>query len=181
MVFIGGVRWCCGRRLGTWGPHVRTAGHATWPGGQVCSLHLLWPLDTLWTATAGHIDKIVFWNAPTHGRPVGHTLAWLSPCFVSWHSIMSYCLWLFLILDITKICMDFGPYSTFPSSDVPEMVDQQNSLNSLLIGTYLLYLEWNVGVLVVNICILWLPPAHRVLLILEQKKRIKSWGHKKEL
>jgi hypothetical protein len=23
-----------------------------------------------------------------------------------------------------KICMDFGPYVGFPSSDVPEMVDQ---------------------------------------------------------
>jgi hypothetical protein len=25
--------------------------------------------------------------------------------------------------------MDFGPYGAFPSSDVPEMVDQQNSWN----------------------------------------------------
>jgi hypothetical protein len=37
--------------------------------------------------------------------------------------------------------MDFGPYGAFPSSDVPKMVDQQNSWNSLVIGTYLLYLE----------------------------------------
>jgi hypothetical protein len=37
--------------------------------------------------------------------------------------------------------MDFGPYDAFPSSDVAEMVDQQNSLNSLVISTYLLYLE----------------------------------------
>jgi hypothetical protein len=37
--------------------------------------------------------------------------------------------------------MDFGPYGAFPSSDVPEMVDQQNSLNSLVIGSYHLYLE----------------------------------------
>jgi hypothetical protein len=36
--------------------------------------------------------------------------------------------------------MDFGPYDTFPSSDVPEMVDQQNSWNLLVISTYLLYL-----------------------------------------
>jgi hypothetical protein len=49
--------------------------------------------------------------------------------------------------------MDFGPYDAFPSSDVPEMVDQQNSWNSLLISSYLLYLEWNVGMLAVNICI----------------------------
>jgi hypothetical protein len=26
-----------------------------------------------------------------------------------------------------KICMDFGPYGAFPSSNVPEMLDQQNS------------------------------------------------------
>jgi hypothetical protein len=36
--------------------------------------------------------------------------------------------------------MDFGPYDTFPSSDVLKMVDQQNSWNSLVIGTYILYL-----------------------------------------
>jgi hypothetical protein len=32
-------------------------------------------------------------------------------------------------LDILKICMDFGPYDAFLSSDVLEMVDQQNSWN----------------------------------------------------
>jgi hypothetical protein len=31
------------------------------------------------------------------------------------------------ILYILKICMNFGPYDAFPSSDIPEMVDQQNS------------------------------------------------------
>jgi hypothetical protein len=35
----------------------------------------------------------------------------------------------------------FGPYDAFPSSDVPEMVDQQNLWNSIVIGTYPLYLE----------------------------------------
>jgi hypothetical protein len=35
--------------------------------------------------------------------------------------------------------MDFITYDTFPSSDVSEMVDQKNSWNSLVIGTYLLY------------------------------------------
>jgi hypothetical protein len=34
-VFIGEARWCSGQRLGTWGPLVRPASHATWPGGQV--------------------------------------------------------------------------------------------------------------------------------------------------
>jgi hypothetical protein len=41
MVFIGGVRRCCGQRLGTWGPIDRPTGHATWPGGQVFSMHRL--------------------------------------------------------------------------------------------------------------------------------------------
>jgi hypothetical protein len=41
MVFIGRVRWCCGQRLDTWGPLDRPAGHATWLGGQVFSMHSL--------------------------------------------------------------------------------------------------------------------------------------------
>jgi hypothetical protein len=70
MVFIG-VRWCCGRRLGTWCPVVKPANHATWPSGQVSSLHHLWALDTLSTAFVGHVDKMVFGIALTHGRPAG--------------------------------------------------------------------------------------------------------------
>jgi hypothetical protein len=42
MVFIGGVRRCSGQRFGAWGPLVRLAIHATWPSGQVSSLHCLW-------------------------------------------------------------------------------------------------------------------------------------------
>jgi hypothetical protein len=41
MVFIGGLRRCCGQRLGAWGPLERPAGHATWLGNQVSSLHRL--------------------------------------------------------------------------------------------------------------------------------------------
>jgi hypothetical protein len=37
--------------------------------------------------------------------------------------------------------MDFGPYDAIPLSDVPEMANQQNSWNSLVISTYLLYLQ----------------------------------------
>jgi hypothetical protein len=37
--------------------------------------------------------------------------------------------------------MDFGPYGGFLSSDILEMVDHQNSWNSSVIGTNLLYLE----------------------------------------
>jgi hypothetical protein len=147
MVFIGRVKRCYGWRLGMWGPLVRLVGQATWPSSQVSSLHHLWALDTLSTTSTRHVDKTVFGNAPTHGRPpkvmwpFGHTLTWLSPCFVPHHSLMSNCLWPCLILDIMKICMDFGPYGAFLSSDVPEIVDQQNSWKSLAIGTYLLYLE----------------------------------------
>jgi hypothetical protein len=36
--------------------------------------------------------------------------------------------------------MDFGLYDALSSSDVPEMIDQQNSRNSLVISTYFLYL-----------------------------------------
>jgi hypothetical protein len=50
--------------------------------------------------------------------------------------------------------MDFGPYGAFASSNVAKMVDQQNSWNSLVISTYLLYLERNIGMLAVNMCIL---------------------------
>jgi hypothetical protein len=170
MVFIGGVRQCSGWRLGEGGPHVKSASHATWPGGQVSSLHRLWALDTLSTASTGHIDKMVFGNVPTHGRPAkviwsaGHTLARLGPCFVPHHFLVSYFLWLCLILAILKICIDFGPYGAFPSSDGPEMVDQQNLWNSLVKSTYLLYLEWNVGMLAVNICILW-PPIDTLFII----------------
>jgi hypothetical protein len=36
--------------------------------------------------------------------------------------------------------MDFDTYDVFSSSDIPEMVGQQNSWNSLVIITDLLYL-----------------------------------------
>jgi hypothetical protein len=138
--------------------------------------------DSLW-----HMVKTSFGNVPTHGWLAkvlwlgGYTLAQLSLCFVPHHFLVSYCLWLCLILDIMKICTEFGPYGAFPSFVVLEMVDQQNSWNLLIIGTYLLYLEWNVGMLVANICFLWPPtPPHtqtlRSLLVPKQKKMIKSWG-----
>jgi hypothetical protein len=115
--------------------------------------------------------------------PAGPTLGRLGLGFLPRHLPKSYYLRLLLVLDMMKICMDFGPYDAFPSSDVPEMVVQQNSWSSLVIGTYLLYLGWNVSMLMVNICILWppTPPTLRVLLIPMQKKRIKYWGNKQEL
>jgi hypothetical protein len=53
-------------------------------------------LDTLSIASARHVDKMVFGNAPTQGWPTkvmwptGHTLARLSPCFVPRHFLVSY-------------------------------------------------------------------------------------------
>jgi hypothetical protein len=85
-----------GQRLGAWGPLVRLAGHATWSGSKVSSLHHLWAFDTLSTASNGYVDKTVFGNAPTHGHPAklmwlaGQTLAQLSPSFVPHHFLMSY-------------------------------------------------------------------------------------------
>jgi hypothetical protein len=55
-------------------------------------------LGTLSVTSTGHVDKMVFRIAPTHGRvakvmwPANHTLARLSPCFVPHHFLMSYCL-----------------------------------------------------------------------------------------
>jgi hypothetical protein len=72
------------------------------------------------------------------------TLARLGSGFVPHHPLVSYYLWLCLILDILKICMDFGPYDAFLSSDVSEMVDQQNSWNS--------YTKDNYAIKVVQTC-----------------------------
>jgi hypothetical protein len=66
-------------------------------------------------------------------------LGQLGPGFFPHHLPISF--YLRLVLDMVNICMDFGPYDTFLSSDVPRMVDLQNTWNSLVIGTYLLYLE----------------------------------------
>jgi hypothetical protein len=71
----------------------------------------------------------------------GPTLGRLGPGFLPRHLPVSYYLRLPLVLDIMKISTDFGPYDAFLSSNVPEMVDQQNSWKSLVISTYLLYLE----------------------------------------
>jgi hypothetical protein len=85
------------------------------------------------------------------------TLGRLDPGIMPRCPFMSYYPWIRLVLDIIKICMNFDPYVTFLSFDVPIIVDRQDSWNSLVISTYLLYLEWNIGMLVVNICILWPP------------------------
>jgi hypothetical protein len=163
MVFIGGVRQCCGWRLGVWGPLVRPGGHASWSDSQVSSLHSLWALGTLSTASVGHVDKTIFVNAPTHSWPAkvmwptGHSLARLSSCFVPRHFLISYFLWLCLILDIIKICMYFDPYDTFFVIRCSWNGRSTNLVELVIINTYFLYLEWNVDMLMVNICILWPP------------------------
>jgi hypothetical protein len=68
--------------------------------------------------------------------PAGPTLGQLGPPFLPCHLHVSYYLRLPLVLDIMNICMDSGPFDAFPSSDVHEMVDQQNSWDSLVISTY---------------------------------------------
>jgi hypothetical protein len=57
----------------------------------------------------------------------GPTLGHLGSGFLPCHLPVSFYLRLPLVLDIMKICMDFGPSDAFSSSDVPEMVDQQIS------------------------------------------------------
>jgi hypothetical protein len=107
--------------------------------------------------------KMVFGNAPGPGRPTYPTSGQLGQGLVPHRLFMSYCPWTPLVLDIIKICMDFSSYGAFPSSDVPNMVDQKYSWTSLVISTYPLYHEWNIGMPVVNICILW-PPTLLFLL-----------------
>jgi hypothetical protein len=104
-------------------------------------------LDAPCTDFPWHVGKAEFEKAPTPGRPAKEvglaspTLAQSGLGFVPHHPLVLFSLWLCLILNILKICIDFGPYDAFASSDVPEMVDQQNLSNSRVISTYLLYLE----------------------------------------
>jgi hypothetical protein len=149
-VFIVGLSQCFGRKWVSKGPLVRSVGRPSFLAaptlGIGCPMHR--PSLTCWQRRV--------WKG-TNTWPVGPILAQLGPDFVPHHPLMSYYLRLPLVLNIMKICMDFCPYDAFPSSDVREMVDQQNLWNSLVIDTYLLYLAWNVGMLAVNICILWPP------------------------
>jgi hypothetical protein len=108
------------------------------------------------------------------------TLAWLGSGFVPRDPLVSYYLWLCLILDILKICNDFGPYDDFLSSVVFEMVDQQNSCNSLVISTYLLYHTWNVVMFTVNICILW-PPTCTPIAVQDRIPRNYKKNQKNDL
>jgi hypothetical protein len=114
-------------KVGLKGPLARPSDRLGWPGSQVS-----WPHQHSHLVSSSsrlnmiHVDSII--------------LLVPSPGFLPCHLLLSYYLRLPLVLDIMKICMDFGPYDAFLLSDVLEMVDQQNSWNSLVIDTYLLYL-----------------------------------------
>jgi hypothetical protein len=76
-MFIGGVRRCCGRRLGAWGPLDKPTGHATWSGDQVSSLynvsHIRYSSYRL-TLTRGEND---FWKcANTWSISQGDVAGW---------------------------------------------------------------------------------------------------------
>jgi hypothetical protein len=181
-VFIGGLSWCFGQKWGLGGPLVRPAG---WPSRMARQPSLMaappfppWILFLLtWHDTC--------WKRNFIGAkpwPANPTLGPLGPGFLPHHLLVSYYQRLPLVLDIMKICMDFSPYDAFLSSDVPEMVDQQNLWNLLVIGTYRLYLPWECWWKIYAFYDHQHPPhTLRVLLIPEQNKRIKSWGHKQEL
>jgi hypothetical protein len=60
MVFIGGVRRCCGRRLGMWGPLVRPAGRPCNLTGHPCFL-LAPPLGI------GYLEHHLCWTRRQNG------------------------------------------------------------------------------------------------------------------
>jgi hypothetical protein len=148
MVFIGGVRRCCAQRLGAWSPLVRPANRpcnlVVWPSfllalplGIVSLEHRLcwtrrqngfWKCTNTWLSSQGDVA----------GRPhLGLVESML--CATSFpHVILSVTMPYF---GHNEDMHGFLPYSAFQSSDVPGMVDQRNSWNSLIISTYLLYLE----------------------------------------
>jgi hypothetical protein len=144
-------------------------------------------MDTPLTDLLWYVVKMVFGNTPGPGwpakgvEPSGLTLGRLGPNLVPRRPFMSYCLWTPLVLDIIKICKDFGSYGTFPSSDVSVILDQQNSWNSLVISTYLLYFEWNIDMLAINIYILWppTPPHLEFCSFLSKKKELNPRDNSK--
>jgi hypothetical protein len=99
------------------------------------------------TASAGHVDKTTFGNVPTYGRlakvmwPGLPHLGSIEPVLCA----MSFpCVILSMTMNYFGDNEDMhGFWSIWCSFviDVPEMVDQQNSRNSLIISTYLLYVE----------------------------------------
>jgi hypothetical protein len=111
-VFIGGLSWYFRRKWGSGGPLVKPVGHLGWLGGQVS-----------WPHRLSHLRSFSYRLNMTRVKSVISLTS--NPAFLPCHLLMSYYLRLPIVLDIMTICMDFGPYDAFPSSDVPKMVDQQ--------------------------------------------------------
>jgi hypothetical protein len=102
VVFIG-VRRSSRWRLGMWGTLVRPADQAIWSGVQVSSLHHHWALDTLSTTSFGHVDKMVFGNAPIHGQLVK----------VIWQPATPWLGWARALCHIISSCHIFCDYALF--------------------------------------------------------------------
>jgi hypothetical protein len=107
------------------------------------------------------------WTTLLEGRPTIYwagrppieptwPLAWLiaSPSIVDPMTLVKFKLW--------RIFMGTHEY-IISSSDVPEMIIQQNSWNSSKISIYSLYLIWNMEMLVVQTGVLW-PPTTNIRL-----------------
>jgi hypothetical protein len=166
----------------------RTRGRPT----NLLNLHRLQTSPTYSTNLPWHMYETVYENMPNLGQPAkkvgraGPTLSRFSPCFVAHHPLVSYCLWLCLILDIMKICMDFSQSDAFSiiwcswnskSTKLMELISNKHlsSISRMKFGyvggRYVYFMTANTP----------LPHTLRVLLVPEQKKRIKSCGHKQEL
>jgi hypothetical protein len=110
-------------KVGLGGPPVRPAGLLGWLGSQVSWLHRLSHLaSSSYRLNMTRVESVIP-LAPNPGWQVGPTLGRLGLGFLPHHLFVSYYLRLPMGLDIMKICMNFGPYDAFPSSDVPKMID----------------------------------------------------------
>jgi hypothetical protein len=87
-------------KIGHMGPLVSPASHATWPDGQVSSLHHPWALDTLSTASARHIGKTFFCKC---GKTwlAGHGDVAARPHFGSIEPVLCATLFPHVVLSVT--------------------------------------------------------------------------------
>jgi hypothetical protein len=189
MVFIGGVRWCCGQRLGTWGPLDMPARHATWPGGHISSLHCLshigyssyqlaltrgenefWKCANTWLAGQGdvsgrpHLGSV---EPVLYATSFPHVILFVTMPYFGHNEDMHgfWSIWCFSVIR----CSWNDRWTK-----LVELVSNRHLSSISWIkcryadGKYMHFMTTNTPIL-------------RVLLIPERKKRIKSWGHKQEL
>jgi hypothetical protein len=189
-VFIGGLKWCSGRWLGTWGSLISLA-------SQLCNLarQPSWLLELL--LGIGYLEHCLFWThwqnsfwKCTNAWPVGQGdvagrphLGLVEPvlCAMSFtHVILSVIMpyfghnedmhWFWFIWCFSIIWCSWNGRST--------------KLVELVSNKHLSSISWMKCRYVDGKYMhLWppTPPTVRVLLVPEQKKRIKSLGHKQEL